>query len=318
LVSAKVVRPGAATSSSQRCVRDSSIAFTVGRPAEVVNLPNILCAKLDILGLPTAPWTPMSEPPPDLRYAAAPGRRERILRAVRASGYASAAALAAELGVHEMTVRRDLRRLSGDGLVRLVHGGASLPDGVPPDGRPWPDRLASGQPAKAAIAARAARDVTAGRTLGLDSGTTVAELARRLPADRNLTVATHSLAAMAALGERPDVTLLGLGGLYHEPTRSFSGPATRRAIAELRLDTLYLSASAISPAGVWCATPYEADTKQALLAAADRVILLADTTKTTGTAPVLVCSWPAIHEVVTDAAGPDWLSTAGPTLTVAG
>jgi DeoR family fructose operon transcriptional repressor len=275
-----------------------------------------LC-ELDILGVPAGPWTPMSEPP-DLRYAGAPGRRDRILRAVRASGYASAGALAAELGVHEMTVRRDLRRLAGDGLVRLVHGGASLPGGVSPDGRPWPDRAASGQPAKAAIAARAARDVTAGSTLGLDSGTTVAELARRLPPDRGLTVATHSLAAMTALGERSDVTLLGLGGLYHEPTRSFSGPATRRAAAELRLDTLYLSASAISPAGVWCATPYEADTKQALLSAADRVVLLADATKTTRTAPVLVCPWPEIDELVTDADPTSWLATAGPALTVAG
>jgi DeoR/GlpR family transcriptional regulator of sugar metabolism len=250
---------------------------------------------------------------PTMRYSGAPGRREWILRTVRGRGYASAAALAAELRVHDMTVRRDLHRLAAEGLIRLVHGGASLPDGVPPDGRPWPDRAATGQPAKAAIAARAAAGITAGSALGLDSGTTVAELAHRLPADRGLTVASHSLPALAALGERPDVTLLGLGGLYHEPTRSFGGPTTRRAIAELRLDTLYLSASAISPAGVWCATPHEADTKQALLAAADRVVLLADATKADRTAPVLVCPWPAVHQVVTDVP-PAWLATAGPDL----
>ncbi|MGA8117314.1 MAG: DeoR family transcriptional regulator, partial [Actinocatenispora sp.] len=67
---------------------------------------------------------------PPLRYTEAAARRQRIVRQVRETGFTAAAALARELGVHQVTIRRDLRRLAQDGLVRLVHGGAGLPHGA--------------------------------------------------------------------------------------------------------------------------------------------------------------------------------------------
>ena len=54
-------------------------------------------------------------------------RRDRILAAVHASGAARVAELVAELGVSDMTVRRDLDALDEAGLVVKVHGGATAP-----------------------------------------------------------------------------------------------------------------------------------------------------------------------------------------------
>ena len=46
-----------------------------------------------------------------MRYQSAPARRAWILSALRTSGFLSITDLAGDLGVSDMTVRRDLRRL---------------------------------------------------------------------------------------------------------------------------------------------------------------------------------------------------------------
>jgi DNA-binding LacI/PurR family transcriptional regulator len=58
-------------------------------------------------------------------------RQNAILRAVRRDGSVRVAAVAAELGVSPMTVRRDLAVLAAAGLVERVYGGAALPRPVP-------------------------------------------------------------------------------------------------------------------------------------------------------------------------------------------
>lgn len=54
-------------------------------------------------------------------------RRERILESLRRDGAVAVSALARELGAAEVTVRRDITRLATQGLLRKVHGGATLP-----------------------------------------------------------------------------------------------------------------------------------------------------------------------------------------------
>ena len=57
----------------------------------------------------------------------AEARRELILRQLTRDGFASVRTLQDHLGVSDMTVRRDLKRLQSEGSVKVVHGGASLP-----------------------------------------------------------------------------------------------------------------------------------------------------------------------------------------------
>ncbi|WP_378145120.1 substrate-binding domain-containing protein [Cnuibacter sp. UC19_7] len=53
-------------------------------------------------------------------------RRERILAQLREKGSVSVSVLARQLGVSELTVRRDVNALAQQGLVTRVHGGATL------------------------------------------------------------------------------------------------------------------------------------------------------------------------------------------------
>lgn len=235
----------------------------------------------------------------ELRYTSAPERREEILRRVRTTGYVSAPELSAQFHVSERTVRRDLQKLAGLGLVDLVYGGALAPAGVTPRS-PFGAREQARSAHKRAIARLALRFVEPGATIGLDAGTTTLELARLLPSGTGLTVVTHSLPAMAAIGERSGSGLIGLGGFHHEPTQAFSGPDTVAAIARLRVHTFFLAASGLGPHGVYCATPLDAETKRAFLGIAERVVLLCDSSKLRQTAPVPVCDYGRLDAVVTD------------------
>ena len=131
---------------------------------------------------------------------------------------------------------------------------------------------------------------------------------------------THSLPAMAALGDRPGIGLIGLGGFHHVPTQAFTGPDTVAAIGRLRVHTFFLAASSLSRRGAYCATPLDAEVKRAFIEIADHVILLADSSKLRQTAPVQICHHDRLDVIVTDDAitGADrGALSAGTTLLVA-
>jgi DeoR/GlpR family transcriptional regulator of sugar metabolism len=235
----------------------------------------------------------------ELRYNSAPERREEILSRIRDMGYASAPDLSADLAVSERTVRRDLQKLADLGQVELVYGGALAPVGVTPRS-PFEARSQAWSEQKRAIAELALRFVEPGATIGLDAGTTTLELARLLPPDGDVTVVTHSLPAMAEIGERPGAGLIGLGGYHHPPTRAFTGPDTVAAISRLRVHTFFLAASGLSRQGAYCATPLDAETKRAFIGIAERVVLLADSSKLRQTAPVPVCDYDRLDAIITD------------------
>jgi DeoR/GlpR family transcriptional regulator of sugar metabolism len=180
-----------------------------------------------------------------VRYASAPERRRELLRRVTEDGYVSCAEAASALGVSEMTIRRDLGQLAAQGLVTRVAGGASRP--LPAAGEPFEQRSDAATRQKRAIARAAVALVAGDEVIALDAGTTVAELAALLPGGR--TVVTHSVPVITACTARDDLDLIALGGAYHPPTRSFTGPLTRAGLADLAVDVAVLSATAAGPPG---------------------------------------------------------------------
>ena len=219
---------------------------------------------------------------------------------MRIAGYVSAPDLSADLAVSERTVRRDLQKLAELGLAELVYGGALIPGGGVAPGSPFAARSQARAGQKRAIAELALRLVEPGATIGVDAGTTALALARLLPDGGDVTVVTHSLPVMAALGERSDVNLIGLGGLYHPSTQTFTGPDTVAAIRRLRVHTFFLAASGLGRHGAYCSTPLDAEVKQSFIRVAERVVLLADSSKLRRTAPVPICDYERLDALVTD------------------
>ncbi|WP_411140425.1 DeoR/GlpR family DNA-binding transcription regulator [Streptomyces sp. x-80] len=213
----------------------------------------------------------------------APERQQEILRLARESGRVDVLSLAEEFQVTAETVRRDLKALDRAGLVRRVHGGA-IPAGrldFEPD---LAERDAVAADEKQRIARAALAELPGGGSgpgsVILDAGTTSARLAAEIPLEAELTVVTHALPVAARLADHPGLTLHLVGGRIRHRTRAAVDDWALRAYREINADVLFLATNGFSLEG-GLTTPdlAEAAVKRALVAAARRVVLLADSAK---------------------------------------
>ncbi|MFU8853662.1 DeoR/GlpR family DNA-binding transcription regulator [Micromonospora sp. SL1-18] len=235
-----------------------------------------------------------------LRYNSAPARRQRIVSALRTSGFLSVSELAQALSVSDMTVRRDLRILAEQGEVRMVHGGVSLPHGT----LQTPSFIArAGEQAgrKRRIALRAVELLQPDEVIVVDAGTTTYEFATSLPETFGGAVVTHSVPLVSHLLHRPGIRVIGLGGELHALSQAFVGTMTVQAARRLRVRTAFMGAAAIDSEGIYVHADIERETKLALMDIADTVVLLADHDKFQRLAPIRLCELGRVDRLVTDA-----------------
>src|SRR5215217_7989643 len=226
-------------------------------------------------------------------------RRVEILRAVR-GGTAHVSDLADSFGVSEMTVRRDLHALARDGKLERVHGGAVDSGREPGCSQIEVERF----DVKDRLGAAAAALVEDGMTVMVDIGTSTLQMARHLHGKR-ITVVTTNLAVVEELLPDPDIDLVLPGGLVRRNYRSLVGVLAEDSLRQLKSDILFLGTSGVDgELAVWDSTIVEVPIKRAMIAAADRVVLLADAGKFAMSGSVRVCEAGAIDHVVTDAALP--------------
>lgn len=206
-------------------------------------------------------------------------RHQEIARLARRDGRVDVNALAELLGVTTETVRRDLTVLERHGLVRRVHGGA-LPverlrfePGVA-------ERAETMTAEKERIAKAALGELPDGGAVLLDAGTTTVRLAESLPDDRELTVVTNALPIALSLTARPRITVLTVGGRVRGRTLAHVDRWALRSLSEITVDVAFMATNGISlEHGLTTPDPAEATVKEAMIAAARRVVLLADHTK---------------------------------------
>lgn len=253
-----------------------------------------------------------------LANGAASERKARILGRLRELGHVSVSGLSEEFGVTEMTIRRDLRQLTNDGLAVLVHGGARMPAGEVP--LAFQARAVDHAVAKRRIGRRVARQIGKVGVLGIDAGTTALEVAVQLPGDYSGVVVTHSVPALAALASKRAAQTVGIGGTLIQATQSLVSDATRDDLAKLPMDVFVLGANALDADGVYAHTAFEVGVKRAFIDAADRVCLVIDASKVGNRGEVLICPLDQVDEIVTDRPLPTDLQAvakaAGVTVTV--
>jgi DeoR family transcriptional regulator, fructose operon transcriptional repressor len=208
-------------------------------------------------------------------------RQQAIATLVAERGRVAVTAVAEQFGVTTETVRRDLAVLERAGMLRRVHGGA-VPSGALSLVEPGLGERHGTRAEHKRKIATAALDLLPGMdgSVILDGGTTTAALADVLPPDRRLYVATNSVPIAARLSASSGITLHLLGGRVRGITQTAVGHSTIRAMDDLRVDVVFLGTNGISP-GYGFSTPDEAEaaTKRAMTGAAQRVIVLADSSK---------------------------------------
>ncbi|MEV4582927.1 DeoR/GlpR family DNA-binding transcription regulator [Nonomuraea jabiensis] len=248
-------------------------------------------------------------------------RLRAIMNALRTNDSVSVAELAAEHGVSEMTIRRDLDELAQQGVVRRVRGGALslLLRGEEP---PFGVREREAVEAKQRIGAEVAALIADGDAVVLDGGTTALEVARALH-DRRLTVLPLALQSVSLLASAPRVRLVLPGGEVRQGELNFMGPLTENSLKALRFDTAVIGCCGLSAEhGLTAHDLPEVAVKQAAIASARRVIVACDSGKFTRTAFGAVCPISRLDVVVTDSGIPgeerDALMAAGVTVREAG
>jgi DeoR/GlpR family transcriptional regulator of sugar metabolism len=207
----------------------------------------------------------------------ASARHEMITERLRASGRVSVAQLAADLNVSLVTVRNDLEALERQGVLRRLRGGAVMVRAARFE-RPTHLAAESFADEKARIAAIAASMIRDGETVIIDAGSTMVALARTLPRTLNdVAVVTNALDVALELEAHPGVRVAVTGGTMRGRQRSLVAPFATQLLAQINADAAFLSCAGIHPEkgytqGNW----EEAEVKHAMLAAAGRVIMLAD------------------------------------------
>ncbi|MEO3429296.1 DeoR/GlpR family DNA-binding transcription regulator [Pelagibius sp. CAU 1746] len=237
-----------------------------------------------------------------------------ILDQLSAERAVTVSALAAELDVSDMTIRRDLIELEREGRLVRVHGGAIAPSAPPPvtmdkDEPSFDSRLQQRREAKLAIAGAAAEIVAKYRTIALDVGTTTFLLATLLRKLEHTKIFTNSMRIAAELdGTAADVYIAG--GRLRDGEQSVCGPSAVAQFEALWFDVSVIGVSGVTSEGLFDYSFEEVDMKRVYLRRAALKIALCDSAKFQRMSLMKIAPLEDLDILITDAAPPKALAAA--------
>ena len=229
-------------------------------------------------------------------------RRALILDQLRANGAVSIAELSGTIHASESTIRRDLDHLVAQGYLERTHGGAAL---VPRMGTTFerePQINAQlRREEKKLIAATAALRLRNKDSVIFESSSTVFETARAAAA-RNLalTVITNSLDIARFAAEIPGWRVIVPGGTIRPGSRFLTGEPGVSFFHEIHVDILVTGAWALSVEAASDASLEVSSLKRAMMVAARKTILVADSSKFSEPGFSNFCKLTRITELITD------------------
>ncbi len=227
-------------------------------------------------------------------------RHSRILREVQNHGQVTGTELSKAFGVSEITIRRDLRELANEGLLRRTYGGAvaANPEQSQP---PVIKRMSQNEEYKKIIGRAAADLVHDGDSVFIGSGSTTAYVAQYLMSKNRITVVTNALNIGVQLATVDQITVIIIGGMMRSLELSMVGHIAEKALQEVRLDKIIMGIPAIHiEKGLTNDYLPEVMTDRALLSMTKEFILVADHTKFDIVSSAYVAPITSVSTLVTD------------------
>ncbi|MEM8857971.1 MAG: DeoR/GlpR family DNA-binding transcription regulator [Chloroflexota bacterium] len=225
-------------------------------------------------------------------------RKKYILDVLQKEGQVIAKNLAVELDLSEDTIRRDLRELAKDGLLRRVHGGAMPIAAAEAD---FNRRQSISTDGKRAIGQVAAGLIQPGQIIILDGGTTAVQLARHLPANLQATIVTHSPTIAVELANHPTVEVILIGGKLFKHSVVTVGTAALEALKHIHADIYFMGVTGVhAETGLSTGDLEEAHMKKALSEHAAETIVLASDEKLNVVSPYMILPIKKIASLVVD------------------
>jgi DeoR family transcriptional regulator of aga operon len=229
-------------------------------------------------------------------------RHALILDHIRQRGAVSIQELASVIGSSISTIRRDLDRLEARGALARSRGGAILPSRPHATFEPAADLAAQlAHAEKRMIGAAAAEMLEPGESVIFDSSSTVmcaaqALVGRAVP----LTAVTNDMGIAQVLAQAKSIHVMVSGGAVRYGSLSLTGHPGQDFLSGLHVDTLLLGTHTISGTIITDTSIEIAAMKQAMIRAARRVVLLADSSKPQRPAFCTICDMAEVDVLVTD------------------
>lgn len=241
-------------------------------------------------------------------------RANYILEQLSERDHITVGALSAALAVSPVTIRKDLKELEANGLLRRTHGGAIPVGGRTPNlmsaSQTFAESAKHQQAAKRAIARVAATFVQPRDTLAFTGGTTATEVARQLQVVPNLTVITNAINIALEVSGYPAVTVFVPGGFLRGGMYSLVSVSALDRIRNFNIDTMFVGLNGIHPDhGLTELLNDQAIIHKTLMERSRRLIAVADHTKLGQVYRAFMCPVAALAALVTDdAANPHFVA----------
>jgi DeoR/GlpR family transcriptional regulator of sugar metabolism len=206
-------------------------------------------------------------------------RREQILAYLSTHDRSSVSELSQILGVSEVTVRKDLDLLEGQGVLTRVHGGAVV------SGRGrlelyFAAREQQHLEEKRRIAQAAAALIQSGQRIFLDASTTALQVARLIQDREDLIVVTNGLYTALELNFCAGIRTIVVGGTMRRRSSSLVGSLNINSLQRLRVDIGLFGAHGVTGQdGMMESDLDEAQLKHQMVSAADVVVGVVDSSK---------------------------------------
>jgi len=234
-------------------------------------------------------------------------RRERIRALLTEKPFISIKELQSLFpDVSGMTLRRDIEYFESQGEAIKVRGGArstkfittSTDDAIT-------TRMQENVASKEKIARRAAEFLETGRSIFIDSGSTLQRIVPYVPNERFTFTTTNPMAALelCKIG-LPAVNIVG--GKLDRDYQTVTGMHAMRFLSDINIDIAFLSPSGLSLKSGFTGGNYsECELKRVVVDKARLVVLLLDASKIDKSLPYTFCHLDQVHIIITDAPLPE-------------
>lgn len=232
-------------------------------------------------------------------------RHQLIINKLNKEGYVNVSELSRELNVSTVTIRKDLKFLEDKKLLFRSHGSATPQNPYIAD-RHVNEKEKMQVLQKQQIAMKAISLLEVNDSIILASGTTINELSAQIQPLEGLTVICSSLIASRNLNLKGEVDVIQLGGMVRRSSSSVIGPHAERMLEGFNCSKLFLGVDGVDPDyGFTTTNAMEASLNQKMIEAAQRIIVLADSTKFGRRGFGKICDTERVDIVITDIEAPE-------------
>lgn len=228
-------------------------------------------------------------------------RKERlrlILKEIDLHNKVLSADLSDKLSVSEDTIRRDLHELAEEGVILKVHGGAmSKTFHYPFDG----DNKVYALKAKQQIAEKAIGLFKNNMSILVEGGTTMMEIAKKIPPNLRATFFTVSPQIALTLSEHENIEVFSIGGKLARKANIHTGASVINELAGIRVDLCMIGANGLSIKEGLTDSDWEVvQVIKAMLRSAKKTAVVSIAEKLNTVQKIKICEFEFINYLITE------------------